>query len=70
MIGLPHSFCKLVYAGSSGSERAEEEEISETFEAVDALVEERGRDVTRGSLGDGRGTESIIVWASVKAFCR
>ena len=37
---------------------------------MDALVEERGRVVTRGSVGGGRGTESIIVWASVKAFCR
>ncbi len=69
-MGLPHSFCKVTWEGSIGSERAEEEEISETLEAVDALVEERGREVTRGSVGGGRGTESMIVCASMKAFCR
>ena len=36
-------------------------EISETLEAMDAEVVERGRVVTRGSVGGGRGTESNIL---------
>ena len=59
-MGLPHSFCKGVLAGARGSERADDEEISEMLEAVEADVEERGRVVKR-SDGGGRGTESMIV---------
>ena len=33
-------------------------------------MEERGRVVTRGLVGGGKGTRSMIVWASTKAFAR
>ena len=69
LIGFPHSFCSDSETGSSVSERAEEEDISEMPDAVDVIVEERGREVM-GSEGGGRGTDSTIVCASLKMVCR
>jgi len=70
LIGFPHSFCSPTFEGFRSSERAEEDDISDTLEAVEAEVEERGRPATRGSVGGGSGTESIIVWAFWKAVWR
>ena len=68
-MGLPHSFCSGAFPGSRGSDRADEDEISETLDAVEADVDERDRP-SGESEGGGSGTESMIVWADLKAFWR
>lgn len=69
-MGLPHSFCRLRWEGSRGLERAEDEEMDERAEEVDAVVEERGRVVGVVFSRGGRGTDSTIFWALMKAVRR
>ena len=59
-----------MFEGLKGSDRAKEADISDTFEALEVAVEERGREIEAASAGAGRGTESMIVQASWKAFSR
>ena len=66
LIGLPHSFWRGTLAGSRGSGRAGEGKNSDMSEAAEAVVEERGRPVER-SASTGKGTESTMVRASLKA---
>jgi dihydrodipicolinate synthase/N-acetylneuraminate lyase len=44
--------------------------MEEMAEEVEAVVEERGRDVGVIVSGGGRGTDSTIFWAEAKALRR
>lgn len=57
----------MACSARGGSERADDGEISEAFEAMDVVVFARERPV---SGGGGRGTESMRAWARWKASRR
>lgn len=67
-----HSCCKAAIFGGGGGIRAEEVEISETDDAIEAEVFERARrpDSAEWSGRGGSGTDSTISCPLLKAFDR